>query len=172
MCVDLILQRVASCRLTCYQLLSNQRAAHLSLCAACYTHRSTRVYMAGPRKSLVQMNRELELKRELDSMYCNPDIIDPRSLVNLTEDSKSWFEDVTRKLKCAKHELIADRFNTNKIKKETLSECLEDVVDLLERNEAVIMHMLGIVDKSKTEVITAQQKVVKLQEELLTRKDG
>jgi len=31
--------------------------------------------------------------------------------------------------------------------------------------------MLGVVDKSKTEVIAAQQKVVKLQEELLVRKD-
>jgi hypothetical protein len=41
---------------------------------------------------------------------------------------------------------------------------LEDVVDLLERSESVNMHMLGIVDKSRTEVITAQQKVEKLQE--------
>ena len=31
--------------------------------------------------------------------------------------------------------------------------------------------MLGIVDKSKTELIAAQQKVVKLQEELLVRKN-
>ena len=48
---------------------------------------------------------------------------------------------------------------------------MESVVDLLERNEEIIMHMLGTVDKSKTEVITAQKKVIKLQEELSVKKN-
>jgi hypothetical protein len=104
--------------------------------------------MDKPRKPPAETDRELQLKRELDAKYCDPKIIDPNSLVDLGEDTRSWFSKITRQLNCENYELTADKFNSNKIKKETLGQWLEDVVDLLERSESVIMHMLGIVDKS------------------------
>ena len=74
-------------------------------------------------------------------------------------------------MKCQKHELTADVFNTNKAKKDVLSQWLETGVDLLNNHEIVVRHLLGIVDQSKTELIAAQQKVVKLQEDLLEKKN-
>ena len=123
--------------------------------------------MDKPRKPPAETDRELQLKQELDAKYCDQNIIDPNSLVDLGQDTRSWFSKITRQLNCENHELTADKFNSNKTRKETLGQWLEDVVDLLERSESVIMHMLGIVDKSKTEVIIAEQKVEKLPEELL-----
>ena len=121
--------------------------------------------MASSRKTLV------ELKRDLDSTYCYPGIIDSRSLVDFGKDTETWFSSITDQLKCQKDELTANTFNSSKVKKEMLGKWLERVVKLLERNEAIMMHLLGIVDKSKTDLIAAQQKVVKLQEELLVRKN-
>ena len=43
--------------------------------------------------------------------------------------------------------------------------------DLVEQHETVIQHLLSIVEKSKSELIVAQQKVVNLQEELLEKKN-
>ena len=121
--------------------------------------------MASSRKTLV------ELKRDLDSTYCYPGIIDSRSLVDFGKDTETWFSSITDQLKCQKDELTANTFNSSKVKKEMLGKWLGRVVKLLERNEAIMMHLLGIVDKSKTDLIAAQQKVVKLQEELLVRKN-
>ena len=103
-------------------------------------------------------NTPVELKRELDSTYCYPGIIDPRSLVDFGEDTETWFSVITDQLKCQKDEPTANAFNSSKVKKEMLGKWLENVVDLLERNEAIMMHLLGIVDKSKTDLIQPNRK--------------
>ena len=96
--------------------------------------------MDKPRKPPAETDRELQLKQELDAKYCDQNIIDPNSLVDLGEDTRSWFSKITRQLNCENYELTADKFNSNKTRKETLGQWLEDVVDLLERSESVIMH--------------------------------
>ena len=51
-----------------------------------------------------------DFKRELDSTYCNPNIIDD----NIT----TWFKTVTNQLKYRTHELNTKVFSRNKVKKD------------------------------------------------------
>ena len=69
--------------------------------------------------------------------------------------------------RCQRSDLSSDVFNTRKANKETLCEWLSNADDLVEQYETDIQHLLSIVDKSKSELIVAQQKVVNLQEDLL-----
>jgi hypothetical protein len=48
---------------------------------------------------------------------------------------------------------------------------LSNADDLVEKCDTVVKHLLKIVDKSKSELIVAQHKVVNLQEELLEKKN-
>ena len=93
--------------------------------------------MDKPRKPPAETDKEPQLKPELDhdAKYCDQKIIDPNSLVDLGEDTRSWFSKITCQLNCENYELTADKFNSNKTRKETLGQWLEDVVDLLERSE-------------------------------------
>ena len=61
--------------------------------------------------------------------------------------------------------------HTRKANKETLCEWLSNADDLVEQYDKVIQHLLSVVDRSKSELIVAQQKVVNLQEALLETKN-
>jgi hypothetical protein len=78
--------------------------------------------------------------------HCDPKFIDPNSLVDLGENAGSWFSKITGQLTCENYEFTANKSNSNKTRKETLGQWLEDVVDLLELSESVIMHMLENAD--------------------------
>ena len=70
-------------------------------------------------------------------------------------------------LQCEESDLGSEVFNARKATKEVLSQWL----DVMERQSKMIEDLQGVVDLSKSELIITQQKVVKLQEELLNRKD-
>ena len=75
------------------------------------------------------------------------------------------------RLKCERSDLEAETFNRNKVTKSVLGGWLETVIDLFDRNSSVIHHLLRVLYLSKIDLITSQQKVITLHEELLTEKN-
>ena len=129
--------------------------------------------MPETRKSLVDLAREMRLKEELEREYCaeNGSMIFQKSLTKLKSDRDSWYQQMTELLSCPKSELVPAVFNTRKTSKEILGKWLSEADDLVQHYETVFKHLLSIVDKTKSELIVAQKKVVVLQEELLEKKD-
>lgn len=128
--------------------------------------------MAEHRKSLLEYDREYRLKEELDKQYCRENgMVYQKSLLSVDQARESWYSEIIEHLGCQRDNLSADVFNTRKANKETLCEWLSDADDLVEKYDTVVKHLLSIVDKSKSELIVVQQKVVNLQEELLEKKN-
>ena len=141
------------------------------LCAD-FIQATIQVTMAGHRKSLLELDSEYRLKEELDKRYCHENgMIYQKSLQSVNQARESWYSDITEHLECQRNDLSADAFNTRKANKETLCEWLSNADDLVGQYETVVKHLLSIIDKSKSELIVAQQKVVNLQEELLEKKN-
>ena len=113
----------------------------------------------------------LQLSNEIDEKYCSKLIKDPRSLQDLRDNTKSWYGEITARLKCEKSSLDADAFNSNKASKAVLGEWLENVTDLLDRTDSIVQHLLRVLYLSKIELISSQQNVIKLQEGLLKSKN-
>ena len=129
--------------------------------------------MPESRLSLVDLSREFRLKEEIERKYCaeNGWMIYQQSLKKLTKLRNSWYQEMTEHLSCQKSDLDPDIFNTRKTSKEVLGEWLSNADDLVDEYETVFQHLLSIVDKTKSELIVAQKKVVNLQEELLEKKN-
>jgi hypothetical protein len=128
--------------------------------------------MAEHRKSLLECDREYRLKEELDKQYCRENgMVYQKSLLSVDQARESWYSEIIEHLGCQSDNLSVDVFNTRKANKETLCEWLSDADDLVEKYDTVVKHLLSIVDKSKSELIVVQQKVVNLQEELLEKKE-
>ena len=139
-----------------------------------FIHSSIQVHvMPESRLSLVDLDRELRLKEEIEKKYCaeNGWMIYQKSLTKLTRLRNSWYQDMTEHLSCQKSDLDPDIFKTRKTSKEVLGEWLSNADDLVDEYETVFKHLLSIVDKTKSELIVAQKKVVNLQEELLEKKN-
>ena len=110
------------------------------------------------------------MKEELDKRYCHDNgMIYQKSLQCVNRDRDNWYTEITEHLGCQRSDLSSDVFNTRKANKETLCEWLSNADDLVEQYDKVIQHLLSVVDRSKSELIVAQQKVVNLQEELLEK---
>ena len=129
--------------------------------------------MPESRLSLVDLGREFRLREEIERKYCaeNGWMIYQKSLKKLTKLRNSWYQEMTEHLSCQKSDLDPDIFNTRKTSKEVLGEWLSNADDLVDEYETVFQHLLSIVDKTKSELIVAQKKVVNLQEELLEKKN-
>ena len=112
-----------------------------------------------------------QLSKEIDVKYCSAFVKDPRSVLDLKDDTESWYEDITSRLKCERSDLQAETFSSNKVTKSVLGGWLETAVDLFDRNDSVIQHLLRVLYLSKMDLITSQQKIITLQEELLTVKN-
>ena len=65
-------------------------------------------------------------------------------MLDLKDDSESWYEHITSQLKCGKSDLDAETFSSNKVIKSVLGGWLETAVDLFDRNDSVIQHLLPI----------------------------
>ena len=114
------------------------------------------------------------MKEEIERKYCAENgwmIYQFKSLKKLTKLRNSWYQEMTEHLSCQKSDLNPDIFNTRKTSKEVLGEWLSNADDLVDEYETVFQHLLSIVDKTKSELIVAQKKVVNLQEELLEKKN-
>lgn len=111
-----------------------------------------------------------QLCKEIDQKYCSKMITDPRSLEDLRGDTRMWYDTITSSLKCSETDLNAETFNSKKVTKLVMGDWLETACDLLDRSETVIQHLLRVLYLSKLDLIDSQKSVIKLQEELKSKK--
>ena len=102
-------------------------------CAVCIQG-TIQVIMAEQRKSILEIDREYQLKEELDKRYCHENgMIYQKSLQCVNRDRDDWYTEITEHLGCQRSDLSSDVFNTRKANKETLCEWLSNADDLVEQ---------------------------------------
>ena len=97
------------------------------------------------------------------------DKFDWDDVTDVEQCSENWFDEVKRELNVKSGDATAltkERFNSNKVRKDTLSSWLQEAAEIMERQLKIINTFKNTTNVLKTELIEDKTKVVEAQEKL------
>lgn len=132
-----------------------------------------------PTSTPLDLDRESQLKQELDETLSewktgsfDESMFDDRSLLELDKEREEWWGNIFESLETKdKDKVNISRIQEANIPYSEVMQWVEDATCLVNQNEAVVKHLLAVIDKFKSEALLAQQKIIKLQDKLLDKKN-